>query len=244
MAAPAIGIVNAAAVRFSAGAMVSLEAPLSAPHPIFSDRADAGRRLGEALVDRVHGDVIICAIPRGGVPVALEVARALEAPLDLALVRKIGAPGNPEVALAAVIDGDHPRTVINEDIVRLTGASPDWLDRERNAALAEIERRRRLYFGGRGRIDPRGHVAVIVDDGLATGATARAAVAGLRAQGARRVVLATPVAPRALAASLREEVDDFICLGEPAPFRSVGDAYGDFHQVDDAEVIACLRESR
>ena len=187
--------------------------------------------------------MVVYAIPRGGVPVAFEVARALEAPLDLALARKIGAPDNPEVALAAVIDGSHPRTVINEDIVRLTGVSPAWLDRERLSALAELERRRRLYFEGRRRIDPQGHVAVVVDDGLATGATARAAIAGLRAQGAHRVVMATPVAPRGLAASLRKEVDDFVCLVEPEPFRSVGAAYGDFHQVDDAEVIACLRKS-
>ncbi|GLS01111.1 phosphoribosyltransferase [Brevundimonas denitrificans] len=212
--------------------------------PAFTDRADAGRRLGEALADRVAGDVVVYAIPRGGAPVGLEVARALEAPLDLALARKIGAPGNPEVALAAVIDGSHPRTVINEDIVRLTGVSPAWLDQERLAALAELERRRRLYFEGRGRVDPDGHVAVLVDDGLATGATARAAIAGLRAQGARRIVLAVPVAPRSLAEAFRDQVDDFVCLVEPEPFRSVGEAYRDFHQVDDAEVIACLAEAR
>ncbi|HWQ85686.1 phosphoribosyltransferase [Brevundimonas sp.] len=212
--------------------------------PEFPDRAAAGRRLGEALADRVHGDAIVYAIPRGGTLVALEVARALDAPLDLALVRKIGAPGNPEVALAAVIDGSHPRTIINEDIVRLTGATADYLERERVSALAEIERRRRLYFEDHERLDPAGRVAVLVDDGLATGATARAAVAGLRAQGVRRVVLAIPVAPRALAATFRHEVDDLICLLEPQPFRSVGEAYADFHQVDDAEVIACLAASR
>lgn len=212
--------------------------------PEFADRTEAGRRLGEAVSDRVHGDVIVYAIPRGGAPVALEVARALGAPLDLALVRKIGAPRNPEVALAAVIDGRHSRTVINEDVVRITGASPDYLERERLSALKEIERRRRLYFGGHDRLDPGGRVAVLVDDGLATGATARAAIAGLRAQGVRRIVLAIPVAPQALAAILRQEVDDLVCLLEPEPFRSVGEAYGNFHQVDDAEVIACLDASR
>ncbi len=217
---------------------------LSDELPAFPDRTEAGRRLGEALAERVHGNVIVYAIPRGGVPVAVEVARALEAPLDLALVRKIGAPDDPEVALAAVIGGSHPRTVINEELVRLTGTSPDWLERERVAALAEIERRRRLYLDGRSSLDPKGHVAVLVDDGLATGATARAAIAGLRAQGVRRIVLAVPVAPRPLATALREEVDDFVCLLQPDPFRSVGEAYGDFRQVSDAEVIAWLGDSR
>ncbi|WP_325743081.1 phosphoribosyltransferase [Brevundimonas sp.] len=196
--------------------------------------------MGEALAHRVDGDLIVYAIPRGGVIVAREVARALGAPLDLALVRKIGAPQNPEVALAAVIDGPHPRMVINEDVVRITGASADYLEHERVTALAEIERRRRLYLGDRGRVDPKGHVAVIVDDGLATGATARAAIAGLRAGGARRIVLAVPVASRELAASLRQEVDELVCLVEPETLRSVGGWYADFHQISDAEVIACL----
>lgn len=211
--------------------------------PAFSDRAEAGRRLGEALADRVHGDVIVYAIPRGGVPVALEVAHALEAPLDLALVRKITAPDDPELALAAVIGGGHPRTVINEEIVRMTRPPPGWLERERVAALAEIERQRRIYLDDRRSLDPKGHLAVLVDDGLATGATARAAIAGLRAQGVRGIVLAVPVAPRRLAAALREEVEDFVCLQEPDPFRAVSEAYRDFPQLTDADVVTCLSMS-
>ncbi|OGN44904.1 MAG: hypothetical protein A2623_01865 [Caulobacterales bacterium RIFCSPHIGHO2_01_FULL_70_19] len=212
--------------------------------PDFRDRAEAGRRLGEALAERKETDVLVYAIPRGGVPVALEVARALDAPLDLVLARKIGAPGNPELALAAVIAGARPRTIINEEVVRHSGAAPDYLERERAAALAEIERRRRVYLGDRRPLDPAGHAVVLVDDGLATGATARAAAAGLRAQGARRIVLAVPTAPRSLIRALRSEMDEVVCLRDSDDFASVGEAYADFHQVDDDEVVACLAAAR
>lgn len=212
--------------------------------PEFTDRTEAGRRLGEALAERCETDVLVYAIPRGGVPVALEVARALDAPLDLALARKIGAPGNPELALAAVIAGARPRTIINEEVVRLSGATPAYLERERAAALAEIERRRRRYLGDRRPLDPAGHAVVLVDDGLATGATARAAAAGLRAQGARRIVLAVPTGPRSLVRALRSEMDEVVCLRESGDFGSVGEAYVDFRQVDDEEVVACLAAAR
>lgn len=205
--------------------------------PLFEDRAEAGRRLADVLVALKARDPVIYALPRGGAPVAFEVARRLDAPLDLALVRKIGAPGNPELALAAVIDGEHPHTVINEEVRRMTGADAAYLERAQTRELAEIERRRALYFGGRSRPDPRGRTAIIVDDGLATGATARAAVLGLRGQGAGRVILAVPVAPPDAADALREEVDAFVCLAEPVSFRSVGEAYVDFHQLDDQEVL-------
>lgn len=212
--------------------------------PEFTDRTEAGRRLGEALAERCDTDVLVYAIPRGGLPVALEVARALDAPLDLALARKIGAPGNPELALAAVIAGARPRTIINEEVVRLSGATAAYLERERAAALAEIERRRRLYLGDRRPLDPAGHAVVLVDDGLATGATARAAAAGLRAQGARRIILAVPTGPRSLVRALRSEMDEVVCLRESGDFGSVGEAYADFRQVDDEEVVACLAAAR
>lgn len=212
--------------------------------PEFTDRTEACRRLGEALAERCETDVLVYAIPRGGVPVALEVARALDAPLDLALARKIGAPGNPELALAAVIAGARPRTIINEEVARLSGATAAYLERERAAALAEIERRRRLYLGDRRPLDPAGHAVVLVDDGLATGATARAAAAGLRAQGARRIVLAVPTGPRSLVRALRSEMDEVVCLRESGDFGSVGEASVDFRQVDDEEVVACLAAAR
>lgn len=211
--------------------------------PLFRDRAEAGRRLADALAVLRPDAPVIYALPRGGVPVAFEAARRLDAPLDLVLVRKIGAPGYPEVALGAVVDGDAPHMVINESVRRSTEASDAYLESERARELAEIERRRGLYFGGRPRADPRGRTAIVVDDGLATGATARAAIEGLRRQGAAKVILATPVAPPDVAEAMRREVDAFVCLAEPFPFRSVGETYGDFHQLEDQEVMDLLSEA-
>lgn len=211
--------------------------------PLFRDRAEAGRRLADALAALGPDDPVIYALPRGGAPVAFEVARRLDAPLDLALVRKIGAPGQPELALAAVVDGDEPHMVVNESVRRLTGASDAYIDAERARELAEIERRRRLYFGARPRSSPRGRSAIVIDDGLATGATARAAIEGLRRQGAAKVILAVPVAPPEAAAAMRREVDAFVCLAEPSPFRSVGEAYVDFHQLEDQEVLDLLADA-
>ncbi|MDO8295873.1 MAG: phosphoribosyltransferase [Caulobacter sp.] len=206
----------------------------------FADRTEAGRLLADHLARRNYVAPVIYALPRGGVPVAFEVASRLNAPLDLALVRKVGAPNNPELALAAVMDGDHPITVVNEDIMRLTGATEDYLRREAAVELAEIERRRRLYFGDRPRPSPRGRTVIIVDDGLATGATARVAVRGLRGQGAAKVILAAPVAPPETTSLLRNEVDELVCLTQPDRFAGVGAFYGDFHQLTDEEVLALL----
>jgi|TARA_R110002124_G_scaffold91842_1_gene233631 putative phosphoribosyl transferase len=211
--------------------------------PLFADRTEAGRRLAEQVVAAGVTDAIVYALPRGGVPVALEVARALDAPLDLVLVRKIGAPGQPEVALAAVVDGGFPRMVVNDAVQRMSGASPVYLAKEKALALAEIERRRQLYFGNRTHPDPAGRTVVVVDDGLATGATARVAVQHLRARGAGRVILAVPVVPESSLATLRAEVDQLICLAHPVQFLSVGSFYADFHQVADDEVLAQLTEA-
>ena len=133
---------------------------------------------------------VVYALPRGGVPVALEIARALRAPLDLILVRKIGAPGAPEVALGAVVDGENPQTVINEEVRRRSGADDIFLERARARELAELERRRSRYLGGRLQVDPAGHTAIIVDDGLATGATMKAAMIAMKRQGATKICVA------------------------------------------------------
>lgn len=211
--------------------------------PFFADRQEAGRLLGERLAAAGLGAVVVYALPRGGVPVALEVALALKAPLDLVLVRKIGAPGNPELALAAVVDGARPHLVLNPEIQAATGADEAYLRRAEARELAEIERRRRLYLAGRRRPSVKGRTAVIVDDGLATGATARAAVDALRAQGAARVILAVPVAPPDTAEAMRREVDELVCLAEPALFRGVGEFYADFRQLTDQDVLALLKDA-
>ncbi len=208
----------------------------------FIDRRDAGRQLAGELA-RLHlPDPVIYALPRGGVPVAVEVAKLLQAPLDLVLVRKIGAPGWPELALAAVVDGDDPQTIINEDVYAASGHDEAALDHARRHELAVIERRRQLYLGDRPHIDPRGRVAVIVDDGLATGATARAALAAIRRQGAARAVIAVPVAPAEAVRDLRLVADDVVVLQAPEEFWAIGPFYSDFHQLNDEETIGLLNE--
>ncbi len=140
----------------------------------FSDRADAGRQLGDSLASLQLENPLVYALPRGGVPVAVEAARRLSAPLDLILVRKIGAPGNPEVALGAIVEGAQTHMIINEDVRRMSGADDAYLEAAKSKELAELERRRERYIGARLRLDPAGRTAIVIDDGLATGATMKA----------------------------------------------------------------------
>ncbi len=213
------------------------------PEPaLFADRAEAGRRLGERLKGLGLDRPILYALPRGGVAVAVEAAAALGggAPVDLVLVRKLGAPGQPELALGAVVDGPEAETVLNPEIVAVTGVDAAYIDAARRRELAEIERRRGLYLAGRPRPDPKGRAAVVVDDGLATGATARAALHALRRRGPGRLVLAVPVAPPATLAALRHEADLVVCLEETELYWGIGGCYRDFHQLDDAEVVRLL----
>lgn len=210
----------------------------------FADRSEAGRLLARRVKALLLRDPLVCALPRGGVPVAAEVAAALGAPLDLVLVRKIGAPDQPELAIGAVVDGDPPEVVLNADIVAATGASEAFIAAARRRELAEIERRRARYMAGRAPVDPAGRTAVVVDDGLATGASARAALHALRRRGAARLVLAVPVAPPATLEALRGDADDIVCLVEADLFFGIGAFYRDFHQLSDEEVIAAIAASQ
>jgi putative phosphoribosyl transferase len=207
----------------------------------FADRAEAGRALASRLLAMsLPGPVVVLALPRGGVPVAAEVARALRAPLDLLLVRKIGAPIQPELAVAAVVEGSPPAVVRDERTCAATGADSAYIERGVAQALVEIERRRDLFLAGRRQIPVRGATVIVVDDGMATGTTVRAALLGLRLRHPARVVLAVPVAPPDSLTALRAEVDEVVCLMQPTPFHAIGLYYRDFHQLTDDEVVAAL----
>ena len=213
--------------------------------PVFANRHDAGRALAARLADEqakgvLRGPIVVLALPRGGVPVALPVAERLHAALDLLLVRKIGAPWQSELAVAAVVDGGQPEVVIDEATSAATGASRAYIDEQAGIEWREIERRRALYLRGRAAVDVKGATVIVVDDGIATGTTVRAALQALRRRGAARLVLAVPVAPHDTLTQLRREVDRIVCLAEPDPFRAIGLHYEDFEQVSDESVIAAL----
>lgn len=210
----------------------------------FRDRHDAGRRLAGQLAGLALDRPIIIALPRGGVPVAFEIATALRAPLDVVMVRKIGAPDNPEYGLGAVVDGAEPQLVINDEVQPLTPILQSHIEAEMKRQLQEIERRRRLYNGDRQPTPVTGRTIVLVDDGIATGGTVRAAITALRKASAGRIVLAVPVAPRDMLDGLREASDDFVCLAAPRNFRAVGLHYASFDQTSDDEVVALLEKAR
>jgi predicted phosphoribosyltransferase len=206
----------------------------------FRNRLDAGRRLAKALAHYRDQHPIVLALPRGGVPVAAEVASALDAPLDLALVRKIGVPFQPELAMGAVVDGPDPLVVRNEDVIRLTGTSEAEFAEIRDRELAEIQRRRARYLGGRPHPDLEGQVVIVIDDGVATGATTRAALRASRRRNPKRLILAVPVAPTDTLRELRGEVDEIVCLEDYESFMAIGVYYADFRQVTDEEVTEIL----
>jgi putative phosphoribosyl transferase len=208
----------------------------------FRNRSDAGCRLAEALAGYKDQRPVILALPRGGVPVAAEIAAALGAPLDLVLVRKIGVPSRPELAMGAVVDGGSPLVVRNEEVIALVGIDEKRFNVARDRELAEIERRRRCYIGDRPRADIAGRVVIVVDDGVATGATTRAALRSVAARKPAKLVLAVPVAPTETVELLRQEVDDLVCLESHEHFYAIGLHYDDFRQVNDDEVRLLLSQ--
>ncbi len=207
----------------------------------FKDRSEAGRKLAKALAAYKNQDPVILALPRGGVPVAAEVAAALHAPLDLVLVRKIGVPIQPELAMGAVVDGGAPIIVRNEDVIKLADIDEADFKAICDSELAEIERRRQRYLGSRERVDVGGRTAIVIDDGIATGATTRAALRATRMRNPKKLVLAVPVAPTDSLAELRSDADEIVCLEDYEIFGAIGLYYKNFTQVADEEVIEMLK---
>jgi predicted phosphoribosyltransferase len=209
----------------------------------FENRAQAGRMLAAQLAEyRGRPDVLVLGLPRGGVPVAFEVAQALGAPLDVYLVRKLGVPGHAELAMGAIASGGV--RVVNQAMLRSLRISPQQLDAVIRAEEAELRRQERVYRGDRPPPDVSGRTAMLVDDGLATGATMQAAVAALRSAGPKEVVVAVPVAPPETCAELEEEADRVVCALTPEPFYAVGAWYRDFSQTSDDEVRELLRRNQ
>src|SRR5262245_46940671 len=206
---------------------------------IFQDRKEAGRILAERLAAyKNRRDVVILALPRGGVPVAYEVAKELNAPLDVFVVRKLGVPGQEELAMGAIASGGV--RVINEDVAQMLRIPEEMIDEVAAKEEEELERRERLYRGDRPGLDARGRVAILIDDGLATGSSMRAAAAAVRGQQPTRIVVAAPVAAASTCAELRNEVDEVVCAETPEPFYAISLWYRDFTQTTDDEVRELL----
>lgn len=211
---------------------------------MFRNRQDAGLKLANQLAKLDLLEPIVLALPRGGVPVAVEIARVLKAPIDLVIVRKVGAPRNPELAVAAIVDGNPPEVVLNREVVEIHGLDDAklWtlIDRER----PELGRRRLAYRGGREPVSITGKTVIVVDDGVATGATMKVAVRALRRRSPREIIVAVPVSPPDVVIELTREADRIVCLRQPARLHAIGYYYRDFPQISDEEVIAALEDPR
>ncbi|MBK8082528.1 MAG: phosphoribosyltransferase [Devosia sp.] len=207
---------------------------------VFRDRVDAGRQLAEALLPLAAEHPVVLALPRGGVPVAFEVARRLAAPLDLLIVRKLGVPGHAEFAMGAVADAEPPVVVRHDDTIRALGISAPAFEAVLAAEIAEARRRRDRYLGGRPRQPLAARTLIVVDDGIATGSTMQAALRALRQARPRRMVLAVPVAATPAIDLLRPDADEIVCVLPRPDLGSIGEWYDAFPQVEDAEVIRLL----
>jgi putative phosphoribosyl transferase len=204
----------------------------------FRDRAQAGRMLADSLAPRYRGrdDVVVLALPRGGVPVGYEIARAIGAPLDVLVVRKLGLPHQPELAMGAIATGGVQ--VVHDEVAALVGS--DVLEQVATREKEELERRERAFRGGRAPLDVGGKAVIVVDDGLATGSTMRAAIQSLHRRGVGKVVVAVPTAPPQTIRALEDEVDELVCLMTPEPFIAIGRWYEDFAQLTDQDVQSLL----
>jgi putative phosphoribosyl transferase len=211
---------------------------------IFADRTEAGRLLAERLLHLRPEQPVVLALPRGGVPVGFEIARVLVAPLDLVLVRKLGAPFQEELAVGAVSDGEHVELVTDPELIATLGVTQDYLETAKATALHEIERRRRAWMGDRQPVSVAGRTAIVVDDGIATGATMQVALRATRLRRPAHLVLAVPVAPKDTLRKLRPEVDEIVCLETPRRFMAVGQYYDAFPQLRDDEVTALLEQAQ
>lgn len=211
---------------------------------MFRDRREAGQKLATELEKLGLHQPVVLALPRGGVPVAAEVAKALKAPLDLVIVRKVGAPGNPELAVAAIVDGNPPDIVLNREIVEAYALDDDELRVLIAKERPELERRRLVYRGERPPLSITGKTAIIVDDGVATGTTMKVAIRALKRRSPRAIVVAIPVAPPDTLAELAQEADQVVCLSQPPRFHALGYHYRSFPQLTDDEVTDALVEAR
>lgn len=210
---------------------------------IFRNRQEAGAMIAEKLMHYADKkDVIVIALPRGGVATGLEIAKRLNRPLDVIIVRKIGFPGQPELAIGAMAETG--AVVLNEEIISMGGVSKEYIDRESEEKKKEIERRKELYRGGAGIPEVKGKIVILVDDGVATGATMKSAISALKIEKPERIVVALPVASVEAKRSIGAMVDEIICLQAPPDFMAVGAYYEDFSQVTDDEVVEMLRRSR
>ena len=209
---------------------------------IFENRRDAGKQLAKELSEfKGQNDAIVLGLPRGGIPVAYEVAKALELPLDVFIVRKLGVPGQPELAMGAIASGDIK--VMNESVVRNAGISDQQIEEVAHKEKEELKKREKAYRGARPDIDLQGKTVLIVDDGLATGASMRAAISALREHNPKKIIAAIPTAPRDTCQEFESEVDQIICLRTPSPFWGVGGSYQNFSQTTNKEVRTFLNKA-